>query len=538
MQRPLHTLGLGDMPLLPQVVAMRAKRTPDKVYLRHVDGRTLTFAEADRLSHLWAGGLETLGVIREDVIALMLPNGFDIPMAWIGSAWLGAAVSPINPAYRGNLLLHALRTSGAKLLVTTAAAFQWIPADDLATTAIETVVFVDGAPDGVVPGIAFHTRDRILEHATVDHWPGPEPHDVAACIFTSGTTGPSKAVRVHWAQMFNTSSDGTLDEISAEDIYYSPLPMFHLTGLGPVYRMALAGGEVVIREILSISEYFNEIRKFGATSAVVMESMMQMLMKADPTELSDLPLRKVICVPVPPYIDEFKERLGVSVATMYNMTELSVPICSDGFNVTAADAGSCGRLRDCYEAIVADPLDYPVPDGEIGELLVRPKLPWITTTGYQSNAEASAESWRNGWFHTGDAFRRDSAGRYFFVDRIKDAIRRRGENISTSEVETEVIAWHQVAECAVVPHKAGETEEVKVFVVPRDEATFDPAELIAFLIPRMTHFMIPRFVETIASLPRTPSQKIQKHILRAMGNSERTWDREAAGIVVRAPRNT
>jgi crotonobetaine/carnitine-CoA ligase len=184
-----------------------------------------------------------------------------------------------------------------------------------------------------------------------------------------------------------------------------------------------------------------------------------------------------------------------------------------------------------------DANDCELPPGEMGELVLRSDMPWALNHGYHGAAEATARAWRNGWFHTGDAFRRDAAGEFFFVDRIKDAIRRRGENVSSFEVEREVAAHLDIREAAVVPvpGEHGEDEILAVVsCVPGRHV--DPAELIEFLRPRLAHFMVPRFIRFVEGLPMTPTQKVQKHLLRDQGLTPDTWDREAAGIRIRRDR--
>jgi crotonobetaine/carnitine-CoA ligase len=201
--------------------------------------------------------------------------------------------------------------------------------------------------------------------------------------------------------------------------------------------------------------------------------------------------------------------------------------------------GSCGRPRPGVEARVVDANDCEVAPGEVGELIVRTDRPWAMNHGYYKNPAATAEAWRNGWFHTGDGFRRDEAGNFFFVDRMKDAIRRRGENISSFEVEAEVCAHPAVREAAAVAVKSEVSEdEVLIAVSLAEGAALDPAELIAFLRPRMAHFMVPRFVRIIDDLPKTPTQKVQKHLIRTEGVTDATWDREKAGIVIKRERLT
>ena len=213
------------------------------------------------------------------------------------------------------------------------------------------------------------------------------------------------------------------------------------------------------------------------------------------------------------------------------MTELSVPVLSD---VNSAVLGSCGRPRSGVECRLVDANDIEIPRGQVGELIVRTEQPWTSNVGYLNDPVATAAAWRNGWFHTGDAFRQDEQGNYYFVDRLKDSIRRRGENISSVEVELEIAAYPGVMEVAVIgvasPHG---DDEVLAVLAPLPGCLIDPAQLIEFLLERLAHFMVPRYVRIINSLPKTPTNKIKKHELREIGLPQGAWDREAHGIHVK-----
>jgi crotonobetaine/carnitine-CoA ligase len=248
----------------------------------------------------------------------------------------------------------------------------------------------------------------------------------------------------------------------------------------------------------------------------------------------DHTLKKVVLVPLSDDAQAFADRFGVDVYTTFNMTETSWPLVSER---NPAARGTCGRPRPGVEARIVDDNDCEVAPGAAGELILRTDTPWAMNHGYHNNPEATARAWRNGWFHTGDAFRRDEDGNFFFVDRLKDAIRRRGENISSFEVEAELMAHPAVREAAAVavPSEHGE-DEVLAVVAPVAGGSVDPAELLGFLVPRMPHFMVPRYVRVLAELPKTPTQKVQKNLLRADGVTPDTWDREAAGIRVRRER--
>jgi crotonobetaine/carnitine-CoA ligase len=247
----------------------------------------------------------------------------------------------------------------------------------------------------------------------------------------------------------------------------------------------------------------------------------------------DHSLRRILSVPLPPDADAFMKRFGIEgIATGYGSTE--VPACIVSTPDSRPIAGSCGRLRDGFEIRLVDDKDIEVPVGEVGEAIVRSDFPWMISPGYENAAEASAIAWRNGWFHTGDLLRCDADGSYFFVDRSTDSLRRRGENISSREVEIEVQGFPGVAEAACVPARSpGQIDDdVKVWVVAKPDSEVDPAELLRYCAQCMPHFMVPRYIEVVTDLPKTPTAKVQKFLLRDLGNSERTWDRETHGFKV------
>jgi crotonobetaine/carnitine-CoA ligase len=262
---------------------------------------------------------------------------------------------------------------------------------------------------------------------------------------------------------------------------------------------------------------------------------MQMLLDQPPSsDDPDLPLRFLILGPDSLKAIDFAKRFDVRVGVAFNMTEISCAITS-GWDFT--DPRSCGRLRQGYpgyEVRLVDEHDADVEPGSVGELIVRTAVPWTLNGGYFGYPEKTAEAWRNGWFHTGDGLRVDDDGNYFFVDRFKEAIRRKGENISSYEVELEVGQHPAVAECAVIPVPGGDAgDEVKACVVLARGAALTPAELIEFLIPRMPRFMVPRYVEVLAELPKSEAlSKVRKVELRRDPLNAATWDRVAAGIEI------
>ena len=288
----------------------------------------------------------------------------------------------------------------------------------------------------------------------------------------------------------------------------------------------------MIRESFSTDDFWDDVGRWGATHAIVLPPMAYFLLRQPETpQDADNPMRTVVMAPVIPEVDTFKRRFGVEVYTTYNMTEINCPIVRPEEPCNSNNHQSCGRVRDGVEVRIVDANDQVVPPNTPGEMIVRAE-PWALNDGYWNMPDKSLEAWRNGWFHTGDAFTYDEEGNYYFVDRAKDYIRRRGENISSFEVEAAVNEHPDVLEsgAVAVPSDEGE-DEVKIAVVLNPGIEFAPEGLIEFLIPRMPRFAIPRYVEVWEELPKTEATaRIQKAKIRERGVSEDTWDRVAAGV--------
>ena len=468
----------------------------------------------------------------------MLPTGIDAVSAWLGLAWLRAWEVPVNTAYVGRMLRYVLEHSRSNLLVTAAEYLEHL--GDVATDLpdLQTVVVHDSDDvKGDLPFRVIGRREFLAGASPAEDLDGPGPADIATVMYTSGTTGPSKGVLVPWAQLHATASTSIFTgDFGPDDAYYLPFPLFHISGKGPVYTFALVGGRVVMRPSFNTAAFWDDIRRYRCTTTLLLGAMANFIHRQPPRpDDADTPLHTVVMVPLIPELDDFKERFGVRVSTAFNMTEISVPIHSDGW--TLANLESCGRVRPGYQVRVVDTDDEDVGPGRVGELIVRADEPWTLMAGYLDMPEATTAAWRNLWLHTGDAFRYDTDGNYYFLDRIKDTIRRRGENISSAEVEVVVNEHPGVLESAAVavPSEWGE-DEVKIVVVPRPGRTVDAQELIEYLSPRLPRFMLPRYVEVVSELPKTPTEKVRKVELRAQGITAATWDREAA--TQQAPSNT
>jgi crotonobetaine/carnitine-CoA ligase len=297
-----------------------------------------------------------------------------------------------------------------------------------------------------------------------------------------------------------------------------------------VYAAAIAGATAVLPDTFSPSRFWQVCRRHNATCSFLLGAMANLLYRQPPTpEDANNPLERVLVVPLTPEVEDFKSRFDLLVSTTWGGTEMNCPTRS-GFELP--NARSCGRIdNDLYEVRIVDENDNELPPGVAGEAVVRPKKPWMVMEGYWNHPEWTVQAWRNLWLHTGDMLMRDDDGNLYFVDRLKDAIRRRGENISSMEVEQEINMHPAVLECAVVPVASEETEqEVKAVIVVKAGERAAPEDLIDFLRERMPYFMVPRYIEFASELPKTPTGKIQKYELRSHGITATTWDRVAAGI--------
>tara|TARA_B100000749_G_C18379677_1_gene445408 strand:- start:88 stop:1164 length:1077 start_codon:yes stop_codon:yes gene_type:complete len=353
-----------------------------------------------------------------------------------------------------------------------------------------------------------------------------------AVMYTSGTTGPSKGAMISHAHAFEYAYGVTeMLDLQGGDIYYAPLPLFHLAGqFAVIYASCIASATAVIAGVFSAQRFWTDVARFNANCSFLLGAMANFLYQQIPNSKDNQnPLERILMVPLIPEVEEFKRRFDCLVSTTWGGTEMNCPTRS-GFNLV--DNKSCGRVaNDRYEVRIADINDAELPPGVPGEALVRTKEPWIITTGYWNHPEWTEKAFRNLWYHTGDMLMKDADGNLYFVDRIKDAIRRRGENISSFEVENEINAHPDVLECAVIPIESEHTEQdVMAIVVPSSPDKLNPKALVKFLEPRMPYFMVPRYIDCVDILPKTPTGKIQKYILRDRGITSSTWDRELAGI--------
>lgn len=515
-----------------------ARDDPERVYVQAVDGGVMTCGGALEQSLRWADAYRKLGVERGAHVVTMQYNTMESLCGWLGLAWLGAVEAPINNDYRSQLLVHALNLTRARTMLLMEQYLDRVleVASDLEF--LEELVIVDGATPRDSGRFRAIGREDFLRGATpADNVDLPRPWDIMAVLFTSGTTGPSKAVRLPWAQI-HAMTIGTFpqQDLGPSDVFYSAGPTYHVGAKVFPYMAALCGGRLTMRPFISRTQVADDFDRFGVTTGPM---PLAWLDEAPGPRDRQRSLKNMLVINRDPRADVFVKRFGARRMCVFNMTEVSCPIGLRTWEDLIIDAEgrmSCGVVRKGYEARIVDEHDQPVRLGQVGELIVRADTPWVLNAGYLNNPEATNQAWRNGWFHTGDAFIQDASGNFFFLDRLKDCIRRHAENISSFEVESYVNAHPAVAGSAAVAIKTsrhpGADEEIKIVVQTVPGERLAPEDLIHWLIPRMPRFMVPRYVEFMDALPLTPTQKVRKAVLRDRGVGPDVWDREAAGIEV------
>jgi len=501
---------LIDEAVIRYALERNAAEDPHGAFISFEGGPAWTREQAVIEMYRAANALRAAGVRRDDHVALFLPNGEDYIRAWWAVCCLGAVVVPLNTSYRGESLRHALDLAQCDVIVIEESFRERLNLIDTSTRSVSTVELLGDSAES--PKL-----ERDLEV-----W------DLHAILLTSGTTGPPKASLTSYLHIY-LNSQGFIGNIGldATDTYLVDLPLFHVAAKAQVAACLGTRTKLAIRKRPDLNRYWEVAKETGATSAMLFSSMAPFLMsKPEQASDSDHSLR-IICMSPPPIDPKaFMARFGIEhIMSAYGATECGGPL------TTSLDEpvvpGSMGRPRPGVQVRLVDEHDMEVPDGEPGEFIMRTDHPWEVTMGYFNNPEATAQMWRNGWLHTGDLIRRDDSGLYFFHDRKKDCVRRRGENVSSFEVERDVKFYPGVAEvaCVAVPSEGGD-EEVKVWIVPEADVSLEFGAMLEFLVDRMPHFMVPRYFELIDALPTNSSMRIQKHELRSLGNGPSTWDRE------------
>ncbi len=528
----------GEHFTLPGVLDEQAAERPDQLCMQ-IGDEPVTYAEMRDRSVSAAAGLRDLGVRRGHTVALFAATSPEWVQTWFGTTRLGARAAAVNAAHRGDFLAGALRACRATVaLIDDVLADRVVAvADDLPDLKTLVVRRTPGGPELDVGRLAVRPVEDLFP---ASHDPVPEDWALAwnepwTVFFTSGTTGPSKGVLATSHYLFS-AAEATLNcwRLEPGETVWSPLPLFHLSAVGTVLGPLLAGGSSVLETAFHPTRAWDRIREFGAVGVVAAGAIVNMLwnLPPDPRD-AEVPIRFISAAPVArEFYHAIEKRYRCRIVTMYGLTE-AFPLTVHGVDDPGVP-GASGKANPTFLVRVADDEDQDVPVGEVGQIVCRPAAPHVMSEGYLGQPDATLERMRNLWFHTGDLGRLDAAGNLYYVDRQKDAIRRRGENISSFEVEQAVLRHPSVAEAAAfgVPSDLGE-DDVMVCVTTRDGADLECVEFLDFCVERMPYFAVPRYVEVLPELPKNALGRIMKDTLRERGIVASTWDREAVGYVVR-----
>lgn len=515
---------------VPAMLTRQAARYGDKP-LVGFGANSWTYAQTRDEAAAFGATLLAAGIKRSDRVALICSNRFEFMRAFLGCAWIGAVSVPVNTASRGHQLQHILTNSAARLLIVEGQFAGNLEHLDFAALPLEAVWTIDA--------------DKPLQAGQIASQPVPaaggtceaaatRPRDMLTILYTSGTTGPSKGVCCPHAQYFwwgaNTAA---LLSLGGDDRLQSTLPLFHTNALNTFFQALLMGISVAYEKRFSASDFYAALTRSQATATYVLGAMVPILLSRPRSPEESAHKVKVALAPGVParFHEEFTERTGIKLVDGWGSTETNFAI---GTTWDRQRPGTMGTVFVGFQARVVDGDDNDVPDGEPGELLVRADEPFAFATGYFAAPEKTVEAWQNLWFHTGDRVVRESDGYFRFVDRIKDAIRRRGENISSFEVEQVLLSHPAVAIAAAFPVRSSLAEdEVMIAAVLHPGQTLNPLDLIQYCEPRLPYFAVPRYVDIVDALPTTENGKIQKYKLTEKGVTALTWDREAAGYKVK-----
>ncbi|MBM4332582.1 MAG: ATP-dependent acyl-CoA ligase [Deltaproteobacteria bacterium] len=515
-----------------QILEDKAKRNQEKVFLFYED-QQITYQQTNERANIASNSFLSLGLKKNDKVAMVMENCPEFLYAWFGLAKIGAWTIPINVALKGEGLAYIIQHCDAETIVVSLPFFENINFIRKDLKNIKRIIV--HVPS---PGHDLETRGEIILWPDFfqgsNHSPDIEVKhdDWMMIVYTAGTTGLPKGVLKAQSYSYTSGlSVASFTRATPDDRFLTTLPLFHINGQNATTWAAIAAdASTVLAKRFSARRFWDDIRRYHVTITSFLGAMIPILLKQpEKTNDSENPLRIGISAGTPAAGWEiFQERFQVKILELYGSSEGGALRNSDG------KVGSMGKAIPVNLARVVDENDQELPPYQVGELVFKFVDPNLQLPQYYKMPEATAEKTRGGWLRTGDYAYKDEEGYFYFVDRKKDAIRRRGENISTYEVEKVINAHPHVLESAAVgvPAEMGE-DEVKICVVLKPGHKLTPAELIAYCEPRMAYFMVPRYVEFLDVLPKTTTQKVMKSNLKEMGVNKNTWDREKAGYQVK-----
>jgi crotonobetaine/carnitine-CoA ligase len=514
-----------------RVLKQKARQYGGREFFRFQE-RAFSFEDLDRESDRVAAGFQSLGVVKGDKVAIFMGNRPEFLFLWFGLCKLGAVEVPINTAHRGNLLVYMVDKAHCSMIIVGSVFLDRVAPVLKELPRLEKVVVL-GEPGKEVPK---------LDKPTLDYWQVVNNNgkyeevdviwtDPFAIMFTSGTTGPSKGAlfphnyALHMGEVVTRAA-----EYTEKDCFYCVLPLYHANAQVLSTMPALMdGARMILRERFSASQFWDEVKRYGCTQFNYIGAILPILYKAEPKpDDADNPVRIMLGGGAPMDLFEaIEKRFGLTLIEGYGLSEIGIPLMN---TLRERKPSTCGKPLPDYVVRVVDEYGLELKPHQTGELLVRPQKPNSIFLEYYNMPLKTIEAWGGLWFHSGDYLYSDEDGYFHFVDRKKDAIRRRGENISSYEVEKVVNSHPSVLVSAAIAVKSelGD-DEVMVCLRLKPGKSLTAEELISYCEDRMAYFMIPRYIRFMAELPKTPTQRVEKYRLREEGVTPDTWDREAEG---------
>ncbi|KAK5050877.1 hypothetical protein LTR84_003436 [Exophiala bonariae] len=494
---------------LNQALDIAVMRYPDRPFLRF-PGHEISYAVfGARVSRL-AGGLRELGVQPGDRVLVMMRNSIEMVETWMSTNRLGAIWVPINPELRSSTLHHAVLAVRAKLLIVD----EGIYAEVKSALPGEIPFYINGTESGELLNQLHSLGQPVTKAVPV------ESSTTAAFLLTSGSTGRSKPCMLSH-RYFLVTAQGLVDGLAlgADDVLYCPFPLYHLDATGMTVVPALfLGATAALSPRFSASNFWHEIRKTEATVYDFMGATLALIFKQNASSQDrEHRVRVAWGVPIPAFAKEYEHRFGHPLVTLYGSTESGLPIIQQGDFAT----GSCGKPRKGFHVRIADPAGNALPPQTPGQLLLRSDIPGALFSGYFDEPQKTAEAFTGQWMNTGDVAKVDNRGNVFFVGRLKDVIRRRGENINAAEVEEEFLQHPDVvvAAASAVPSELGwgTEDDLKVTVQLRESSLTDEGELWSWSVAKMARFQVPDVIEIVPEIAKTPTGKVEKSRLNRKG---------------------
>ena len=525
--------------VLPKVLKEQSEKNGAKDFLQFSYNNPLTYSEVNTLANQIANSLNKLGVEKGEKVSVYMPNSLELCLSWFGILKNGSVMVPINTAYVMDFLQYIIESSDSKIIIVAEEYMDRLKNIEDRIPLIENIIVWPREEKSSLNLMDYKGKAKTYSWKEfVESGDKNEPDveithlDHARLMYTSGTTGRSKGVVRPCAADYSSAMNYSLImDITTDDVVFTCLPLFHSNAMVMgVYPAMIQGAKVVVEEKYSASNFWKWMKDFKITKFNLVGVMSYFMWNAPVVpEEKEHEVKLVLGSPAPhDIIEDFMERFGIKFMEGYGLTEVGQ--CTFMRPGEPFRIGSCGKESPGYEIKIVNPdTDEELPPDTPGELVLRPRIPNICLHYYHKMPEKTVSDFRNFWFHTGDLCRKDDDGYIFFMDRVKDYIRRRGENISSFEVENMVSSHPKINEAAAIAVKVDEEgryseDEVMIVVVKEDGENLDAKEIIEFLKPIMPKFMIPRFVKFRKSLPKTPTNRVQKAKLREEGVTADTWD--------------